>query len=349
MLSRQILFLGLILLSSQPTLFSQQTVDAIFDNCAVRQGIPTGNNYHLLMEKGVQGFRKGQYRLAADFFAQAALVSPRHPKAIFYLSCSLFAADAYIPAGQIMRRLGAIFDDWTTLPLHFPSFFAGEQKFSTRLARFEKWLLQEPRSLDSHFLHGILCQFSGETTKAELTYRMILKREPLYVEVYPLLAMLLGAEVSSAYPTLAELQHTGVACLREGKFVQAVQVWSSAAVYYPRQQESLYFLSYSLIAAGDYSQAVTALRLAIAQAASLFSKQINKGALGGDRMQWLPQLEEKLRQDTSRSEILLLLGYCYSIIGETRKARMAFEHLQAHKYYANTAQIMLAALPTNNR
>ena len=318
----------LILLCWQPVIQAQSAVVDAFNQFARTNNIVVNQEYQKLWQQGSDCFAQGQYPQAAQYLGQAALASPDHPLPQLYFALALFGCEQYALAGQVMRRTLNLYHDWKNLPLNFPKQFPAGDDFLKRLTAFESWLFQEPRATDAYLLFGVLSQFSGELRKAELAYRLLLQKEPLCREALPFLEMIIGKEIDTAIPPFAQLKGDGEKTIEEKQYAKAINIWLVACAEYPEEPESLYALTYSLAAVGYFEQAAVLLQTAITSRPDILVAQVHQQAKWLQKESaWLTTLEEYFQVNPKRAELLFLLSYGYVVLGETRKARLAWKLL----------------------
>lgn len=307
------------------TTSAQENVQEIWTDFAAKQNLASSQEYQQCCQEGLAHFGKGSYREAAEVLTKATLASPYHPLPNFYLAISLFSLHQYEYAGQLLRRGVALYPEWKTLPLNFRKLFPVRSDFDNELQRLENWLFAERRPVDAHFLFALLCQFSGELRKAEMSYRIILKQEPFYQEATYFLGLIAGKNSTSWENLKAE----GEKFIQLKQYGKAVATWVEACSQHPHEPEFLYHLGYSLAAADYLEQAGCVLRVAIRKTPHLLSKQIATQAqwLKKDAG-WLTRIEERLQNQPQNTELLFLLSYLYAVIGEGKKALIASQHLQ---------------------
>jgi tetratricopeptide (TPR) repeat protein len=317
------------LIGFQPWIYGQDSVEECLSRFASERKLPSGEEYQKFWQQGLASFQKEEYSPAAEAFAQAALISPEHPLPSLYLAVSLFAMGEYTYSAQVMRRSVALYPDWKNLPVNFVKLFPVHQQFLQKLARFESWLFQETRPLDAYLLFGILCQFSGESRKAEVAYRMVLNKEPFCWEACYFLEMVLGKEVATGIPSYAALKAQGEKAIEEKQYLKSIDIWLTACAEYPKESEALYSLGYSLAASACFEQAAAAMRLGIRKRPDILPLQIQAQSRWLQKeSSWLASLEEYFQTQSKRSDILFLLGYLYAAIGEVKKAQIACKHLR---------------------
>lgn len=228
-----------------------------------------------------------------------------------------------------MRRFAGMCRDWPNMPLHFPRLFGNQDDFGKRLNKFESWLFQENRPLDTYFLFALLCQFSGDMRKAEMAYRLVLQREPAYREAGRMLEMIVGKEITTAVPDWTRLRDEGEKLIADRQYAKALEIWLSALVEYPEEPTALYHMGYALAATGYWEQAAATMRVALRRHPQNMAEQMQvQSAWLRKDSAWLTSLEEVLQQQPQNMELLFTLAYLYTALGEFKKAQIACQYLQ---------------------
>jgi tetratricopeptide (TPR) repeat protein len=318
-----------VLLGLLPMVQGEDSLQQFWQRWAQAQGMKESAEYQKLWQRGWSSWQQGQYAKAAEGFGQAALAAPDYALPTFYFALTLFAAEQYTASAKTMRRFAGMCHDWPNMPLSFPRLFPNQDEFAKRLSQFDGWLFQENRPLDTYFLFGLLCQFSGDMHKAEAAYRMVLEREPLYREASWMLEMIVGQKIKTAIPGFVELRAGGEKLLGEKQYAKALELWLAAVAEYPAEPSALYQLGYSLAATGYWEQAAAVIRVCLRRHPQALNEQIQLQAtwLRKDST-WLSALEEILPQQPQSGDLLFLLGYLYLVLGEVKKAQIAWQYLQ---------------------
>ena len=310
---------------------SQNSVVYTFSEFAQREKISVQPEYQSLLQSGLNQFRRSDYEGAGESFARACMAARYHPLPHFYLTASLFALQDYSAAGEILQRTVNLYPSWHSFTVDFTSFYAPDFEYFHKLTAFEKWLFASTRSTHCYFLFAFLCQFSGAGQKAEMAYKLLLTKDPSYLEVQPFLEMLTGKKESVFVPEQQKLIEQAKKHLQNENYQDAVDSWGAIYIYYPHHPEVLYALAHSLCAAGYFSHGVEILRKALNLAPDYFVSPFNSKDLFGpsrnfDKM--LHEVEKHLQQQPDSHELLFLLSHFYLIINEKSKARVALEYLK---------------------
>lgn len=320
-------FLGSIILFTS-IIHAENSVIEYFKHFIKKNAINEGANFKKLHSSGIEHFSQNRYRQAAKLFGRAGLQSPYHPVNNLYFAISLFGINEYALGGQIARKL-LIIKNWENIPLNINKILENQKEYQKMLTKFEKWLFRESRNLDCYFLFGFLCQFSGEPDKAELAYRMILKKNYLDYDSRVLLSLITGKSITLT-PSYPQLQQDIDILLSQKSNYLALAKCITAYTHYPHQKNIHYKLSYILSVVGYWKQASHILQIAIQKYPKLIKSQ--KDFHKKVDMSWLGKLEKYVQKNSGEKDILFLLGYYYSMLGEFNKTRLILKHLQKHNY-----------------
>lgn len=134
--------------------------------------------YRAEVHRGLEQFRRADYRAARKFLENAAAMQPELPLAHLFLGHAYTALNHYGPAVMHIRQAMDAFPKWAAVPFNWETIYRDEAEFMLQFDLLRQYAETNPENLDTKFLLGYTYYFNGEFDEALPLFTQVVEKNP---------------------------------------------------------------------------------------------------------------------------------------------------------------------------